>query len=229
MQQTSAIYQALIADPGARKEVRVTVAGVLYEQGQIVSLSTSACLFAEDTMSVGGAIAKEINLALVNPGTIPRMAEIIPSYRLVKGSQASEWIQKGIYYIDTRSTDELTGVLTIHGYDAMLRAEQVWEPDQSLTFPMTMRVAAQEIARLMGVSIDPRTVLSTAYSVDYPANEYTLRDVLRYIAVAHAGNWIITDAGQLRLVTFGEIPPETNYLIAEQGDAITFGGVRIIV
>ena len=150
MQQTSATYQALIADPGARKEVRVTVAGVLYEQGQIVSLSTSACLFAEDTMSVGGAIAKEINLALVNPGTIPRMAEIIPSYRLVKGSQASEWIQKGIYYIDTRSTDELTGVLTIHGYDAMLRAEQVWEPDQSLTFPMTMRAAGQEIARLMG-------------------------------------------------------------------------------
>ena len=229
MQQTSAVYQVLIADPGARKEVRVTVAGVLYEQGQIVSLSTSACLFAEDTMSVGGAIAKEINLALVNPGTIPRMAEIIPSYRLVKGSQASEWVQKGIYYIDTRSTDELTGVLTIHGYDAMLRAEQVWEPDQSLTFPMTMRAAAQEIARLMGVSIDPRTVLSTAYAVDYPANEYTLRDVLRYIAVAHAGNWIITDAGQLRLVTFGEIPPETNYLITEQGDAITFGGVRIIV
>ena len=229
MQQTSAIYQTLIADPGARKEVRVTVAGVLYGQGKIVSLSTSACLFAEDTMSVGGAIAKEINLALVNPGAIPRMAEIIPSYRLVKGSQASEWIQKGIYYIDTRSTDELTGVLTIHGYDAMLRAEQVWEPDQSLTFPMTMRAAAQEIARLMGVSIDPRTVLSTAYTVDYPANEYTLRDVLRYIAVAHAGNWIITDAGQLRLVTFGEIPPETNYLISEQGDAITFGGVRIIV
>ena len=94
---------------------------------------------------------------------------------------------------------------------------------------MTMRAAGQEIARLMGVSIDPRTVLSTAYSVDYPANEYTLRDVLRYIAVAHAGNWIITDAGQLRLVTFGEIPPETNYLIAEQGAAITFGGVRIIV
>lgn len=229
MQQTSATYRALIADPGARKEVQVTIAGVLYGQRQIVSLSTSACLFAEDTMSVGGAIAKEINLALVNPGTIPRMAEIIPSYRLVKGSQASEWIQKGIYYIDTRSTDELTGVLTIHGYDAMLKAEQVWEPEQSLAFPMTMRAAAQEIARLMGVSIDPRTVLSTAYSVDYPANEYTLRDVLRYIAVAHAGNWITTDAGQLRLVTFGEIPPETNYLIAEQGDAITFGRVRIIV
>ena len=229
MQQTSAMYQALIADPGARKEVRVTVAGVLYEQGQIVSLSTSACLFAEDTMSVGGAIAKEINLALVNPGTIPRMAEIIPSYRLVKGSQASEWIQKGIYYIDTRSSDELTGVLTIHGYDAMLKAEQVWEPDQSLVFPMTMERASAEIARLMGVSIDPRTVFQPSYLVDYPANAYTLRDVLRYIAAAYAGNWIITDTGQLRLVTFAELPPESSFLITGYGSAITFGGVRILV
>lgn len=229
MQQTSAVYRNLISDPGARKEVRVTVADVLYEQGQIVSLSTSACLFAEDTMSIGGAIAKEINLVLVNPGAIPRMAEIIPSYRLVKGSQASEWIQKGIYYIDTRSIDELTGVLTIHGYDAMLKAEQVWKPEQSLIFPMTMQAAAQEIARLMGVSIDPRTVLNADYSVDYPANEYTLRDVLRYIAVAHAGNWIMTDTGHLRLVTVSEVPPETNYLVTEHGDVITFGGVRILV
>ena len=120
-------------------------------------------------------------------------------------------------------------MLTIHGYDAMLKAEQVWEPVQSLAFPMTMRAAATEIARLMGVTIDPRTTFNDAYLVDYPANEYTLRDVLRYIAVAHAGNWIITDAGQLRLVTFGEIPPETNYLITEYGSAITFGGVRILV
>lgn len=229
MRQTSALYQALLRDPGSRKEIRVMVAGTIYVENQIVSLSTKADLLSTDTMGVGGAVAKEIDLSLVNPGAIPRMAEIIPSYRLVKGEQASEWIQKGIFYIDTRSTDGLTGVLTVHGYDAMLKAEQVWEPVQSLTFPMTMRAAATEIARLMGVAIDPRTTFNDAYLVDYPANEYTLRDVLRYIAVAHAGNWIITDAGQLRLVTFGEIPPETNYLITEYGSAITFGGVRILV
>ena len=94
---------------------------------------------------------------------------------------------------------------------------------------MTMAAAAQEIADLMGVTIDPRTVLSTAYTVDYPANDYTLRDVLRYIAAAHAGNWIMTDVGQLRLVTFGEIPAETYYLVTEYGSAITFGGDRILV
>ena len=229
MQTTSALYQALILDPTARKQVQVVIAGVTYGEDQIVSLSTTSDLLAEDTMGIGGAVAKEIDLVLRQPGTIPRMAKMIPSYRLVKGTQASEWIQKGIYYIDTRSVDEVTGVMTIHGYDDMLKAEQVWEPAQSLEFPMTMVQAVNVIAQLMGVTLDPRTVLNQSYTIDYPANNYTLRDVLRYIAVANAGNWIITDDGKLRLVSFGEIPTETNYLVEEDGDAITFGGDRILV
>lgn len=229
MQTTSALYQTLILDPTARKQVQIVIAGVTYGEDQIVSLSTTSDLFAEDTMSIGGAVAKEIDLVLRQPGTIPRMAQMIPSYRLVKGTQASEWIQKGIYYIDTRSVDEVTGVMTIHGYDDMLKAEQVWEPAQSLEFPMTMVQAVNVIAQLMGVTLDPRTALNQIYTIDYPANNYTLRDVLRYIAVANAGNWIITDDGKLRLVSFGEIPTETNYLVEEDGDAITFGGDRILV
>lgn len=229
MQTTSALYQTLILDPTARKQVQIVIAGVTYGEDQIVSLSTTSDLFAEDTMSIGGAVAKEIDLVLRQPGTIPRMAKMIPSYRLVKGTQASEWIQKGIYYIDTRSVDEVTGVMTIHGYDDMLKAEQVWEPAQSLEFPMTMVQAVNVIAQLMGVTLDHRTVLNKSYTIDYPANNYTLRDVLRYIAVANAGNWIITDDGKLRLVSFGEIPTETNYLVEEGGDAITFGGDRILV
>ena len=229
MQTTSTLYQSLILDPNARKQVQVVIAGVTYGEDQIVSLSTTSGMFAEDTMSIGGAVAKEIDLVLRQPGTIPRMAKMIPSYRLVKGTQASEWIQKGIYYIDTRSVDEVTGVMTIHGYDDMLKAEQVWEPAQSLEFPMTMVQAVNVIAQLMGVTLDPRTVLNQSYTIDYPANNYTLRDVLRYIAVANAGNWIITDDGKLRLVSFGEIPTETNYLVEEGGDAIAFGGDRILV
>lgn len=209
MQTTSALYKSLLSDPNSKKEFRVIIADEEHGMDEIVTLSTVSDLFPEDTMGIGGASAKEIDLALRLPGALPRMARMAPSYRLVKGNQASEWIQKGIFYIDTRSTDEVTGVVTIHGYDDMLKAEQVWVPDQSLEFPMTMQTAVQVIAGLMGVTIDPRTSLNTSYTIDYPANDYTLRDVLRYIAVAHAGNWIITDKGQLRLVSFGQIPSDT--------------------
>lgn len=229
MLTTSELYQTLLYMPGTVKESQAVIDGETYGEDRIVSLSTSANLFSEDTMGIGGAVAKEIEIAVRAPGSIPRMARIVPSFRLVNGARVSEWIQKGVYYIATRSVDEVSGVVTIHGYDDMLKAEQVWEPDQFLTFPMTMAAAAQEIADLMGVTIDPRTVLSTAYTVDYPTNDYTLRDVLRYIAAAHAGNWIMTDAGQLRLVTFGEIPAGTHYLVTQTGSPITFGGVRILV
>ena len=229
MQQTSALYQSLLRDPNSRKETRVEIQGQYYGENVIVSLSTRADLFAEDTMSVGGAVAKELELVLYHPGDIPRMARIVPSFRLLKGDQTSEWIQKGIFYVDTRTLDEVSGTLTIHGYDDMIKAEQVWTPDQSLSFPMTMRAASQEIARLMGVSIDPRTQFNDSYLVDYPANDYTLRDVLRFIAAAHGANWIMTDTGLLRMVAFSDIPPETHYLVTQYGDAITFGGVRILV
>ena len=227
MQTTSALYKEIIAGEHTA-ERKINIAGTDYGEDTIVSLTTTSALFADGTLSVGSAVAREIDLTLWNvSGTIPKMAKLIPYYRVTNGTQTSEWIQKGVYYIDTRSVD--SGLLTIHGYDDMLKAEQIWTPDQSLEFPMPMTQAANIIADIMGVEIDSRTVLNSSYTVDYPANDYTLRDVLRYIAAAHGGNWIMSDLGELWLVGLNTLPPETNYLCDEDGDWITFGGDRILV
>lgn len=227
MQATSALYKQILANPQHYSEIKINIAGVDYPQERIVSIRTSGGLFSDGTLSVGGAVAGEIDLTLYKPDAIPKMAKLIPYYRLVAGEQVSEWIQKGVYYIDTREPNG--DALVIHGFDDMLKSEQVWEPDQSLAFPMTMTQAVDVIANIMGVEIDARTVLNSAYTVDYPANDYTLRDVLRYIAAAHGGNWIMSDVGKLRLIKLGELADETNYLIDESGDWITFGGDRILV
>lgn len=227
MQTVSALYKQIMSGEHYA-ERKINIAGMDYGEDTIVSLTTTGGLFADGTLSVGSAVSREINLSLWNVSTtIPKMAKLIPYYRLSNGTQTSEWIQKGVYYIDTRSVD--SGLLTIHGYDDMLKAEQIWTPDQSLEFPMPMTQAANIIADIMGVEIDARTVLNSAYTVDYPANDYTLRDVLRYIAAAHGGNWIMSDAGELWLVGLNTLPPETNYLCDEAGDWITFGGDRILV
>lgn len=227
MQTVSALYQQIMSGEHYA-ERKINIAGTDYGEDTIVSLTTTGGLFADGTLSVGSAVSREINLSLWNISTtIPKMAKLIPYYRISNGTQTSEWIQKGVYYIDTRSID--SGLLTIHGYDDMLKAEQIWTPDQSLEFPMPMTQAANIIADIMGVEIDARTVLNSAYTVDYPANDYTLRDVLRYIAAAHGGNWIMSDAGELWLVGLNTLPPETNYLCDEDGDWITFGGDRILV
>lgn len=227
MQTVSALYQQIMSGEHYA-ERKINIAGTDYGEDTIVSLTTTGGLFADGTLSVGSAVSREINLSLWNISTtIPKMAKLIPYYRISNGTQTSEWIQKGVYYIDTRSID--SGLLTIHGYDDMLKAEQIWTPAQSLEFPMPMTQAANIIADIMGVEIDARTVLNSAYTVDYPANDYTLRDVLRYIAAAHGGNWIMSDAGELWLVGLNTLPPETNYLCDEDGDWITFGGDRILV
>lgn len=227
MQTVSALYQQIMSGEHYA-ERKINIAGTDYGEDTIVSLTTTGGLFADGTLSVGSAVSREINLSLWNVSTtIPKMAKLIPYYRLSNGTQTSEWVQKGVFYIDTRSVD--SGLLTIHGYDDMLKAEQIWTPDQSLEFPMPMTQAVDIIANIMGVEIDARTVLNSSYTVDYPANDYTLRDVLRFIAAAHGGNWIMSDVGELWLVGLNDLPTETNYLCDENGDWITFGGDRILV
>ena len=111
----------------------------------------------------------------------------------------------------------------------MRKGDVVWVPEQSLEFPMTMPDAVDVFCETMGVELDSRTALNSNYTIDYPANDYTIRNELCYIAAAHGGNWIMTGPGKLLLVTFGGLPDETHYLVEEYGDAITFGGDRILV
>lgn len=230
MQTTSALYQRLWRDPRHRKEMRVSIAGTDYGQEQILSLETSGGVFSEP--DIGGCASRQIDLTLRNPGTIPRSAEMRVFVRLTLGNETSEWIPKGVFFISTRHLDKRTGFLDLHGFDAMRRAGEVWRIDPSANWPMSQQEAVADIARQMGVEVDPRTELSNSFPVDYPADEngdMAMQDVLEGIAVCETGNWVISDAGKLLLLGLGDIPPETNYLVTEHGRAITLGGVRILV
>lgn len=229
MQETSALYQSLLRTWGTEREHRAVIGGQTYGQDRLVSCQTSRALFTGDTLAVGGCYAGQLSLSLREPGDVPRMAEIKLYTRLVNGEQASEWLPAGVYYIDTRDMDKVSGVLSLTGYDAMLKAEQVYLREGDVgQWPRSMPVVVQDICARMDVTLDSRTVLSPAYMVEYP-NDYTMREILGYIGAAHGGNWAMTPTGCLRLVTLAELPPETSLLIDDQGDAILMGEVRIIV
>lgn len=230
MQAGSALYDSLLRNPNHSKEVKVSVAGVDYDQSKIESLSTYGGIFSEP--DIGTCSSRQIDLVIREPGTIPRGAEIRVFARLRAGNSASEWIQKGVFFISTRKTNKITGSLEIHGFDAMRRAMAVWEIDPYDNWPMTQQDAVNKIVKQMAVSLDNRTVLQSGFPVDYPVDEngdMDMIDILEGIAISNAGNWIITDEGKLLLLRFGEIPPETNYLVTEYGAAITLGGVKILV
>ena len=233
MQTTSALHRAILRDDRHRKEHKAVIAGVSYGEADILSLRTFGGAFSEP--DVGGCAARQIDLTVRRPlGAIPRRAEIRVYTRLVLGDQAAEWLPKGVFYISTRQTDKLTGALTVHGYDAMRRAGDVWLTEDYVfeNWPMSQRDAVEDIAWRMGVEVDPRTRLSDSFPVGYPVDEngdLTMEDILEGVAVSNAGNWVMSDEGKLLLLRFGDIPPETWYLVDEYGDAITFGGDRILV
>ena len=223
-QATSELWKTLWRTPGTEREYGFDINGAWYGPEQEVSHSANSGLY--EKFGFGNATIASLTLSLF-ADNIPRGATIKRFIRLRNGDQVSEWLPKGIFYISRRSEDD--GRWTVEAFDAMRKAEVVWIPDQSLSFPLSMPDAVKEFARIMGVEVDPRTSLNAAYTIDYPANDYTIRDELRFIAAAHAGNWVITDVGKLLLVPLMSEPEETNYLVTEHGDAITFGGVRILV
>lgn len=144
----------------------------------------------------------------------------------------SEWIQQGVYFVDTREvikSESGVDVLVLHGYDAMLKAEQMFVSSTILGDSVDIDMV-NEIARIMGVSVDERTtaMMTMGYTIPLPTG-YTLREILGYIASMYVGGFIITDVGKLRLVSVLEMPEETNFLINQDYDYITFGGYRIIV
>ena len=233
MQTTSALYQSIIADDNHWFETRLVIDGVgIFGETDLFSISTSHQMF-HGTPTIGSAVAGEINVKMVYPQgvTIPTMAKLMPQVRVCNESQQSEWIAQGIYYIDTRErtvSDANEDVLVLHGYDAMLKAEQMYNGD--ILGDSTDVEMVGEIASQLGLSVDSRTydLMTEAYTIPLPVG-YTYREILGYIAAMYAGCFIMSDAGELRLVSIMELPPETNYLIDQDGDAITFGGDRILV
>lgn len=231
-QTTSALWKTLWRTPGTTREYQFDIAGTIYGPDVEVTHSVDSGLYEQ--FGIGNASTAKLTLSLF-ADNIPKAATIKRYIRLRNGDQVSEWLPKGVFFANRRGEED--GYWTVEAFDAMRKAEQPWEPDQSLEFPLSMPEAVAEFARIMGVEIDPRTTINPSYTIDYPTSDpeseagdyYSIRQELQWIAAAHAGNWIVTGEGKLLLVPLLSIPDETNYLVTEYGGAITLGGVRILV
>ena len=213
-------------------ETKVVIDGVgTFTEDQLFEVTTSHKLF-KDTPEIGRAIAGEVEIKMLYPNVeIPIMAVVRLFVRACNSTTKSGWLPQGVFNVDTRErTKNDSGMffLTIHGYDAMLKSEQMY--NGRITGNSTDIQMATEIAYQLGVSLDSRTnaTMTSAYTIPFPTG-YTYREILGYIASMYAGAFIISDEGKLRLITLYELPPETNCLIDENGNWITFGGDRILV
>lgn len=203
MQSKSATYNTIIAADNHSFEVKLNINGTDYGQDVIYG-AKSDCKVFDTAPTIGGTYSGTLEFSLLGDGSaIPKMASVKPYFRAVLGATTSEWIQKGEFFIDTRSVSHNDNGLTVfsaHCFDAMLKANANYATS-SLAWPATDTAVVAEIASKMGVSQDSRNsaILTGGYSIPLPT-EYTMRDVLSFIAAMYAANWIITDEGKLRIV-----------------------------
>ena len=261
MQNTSALYDELIAEPNHWFECALAIgesgrlideigevlifgntailvdsggAKTAFREEVLMSMSTTHSVFNEQYPTVGSAVSGEIDITMIRPyGDIPKMARIVPFVRVTDGERHSEWLQKGVYYIDTRETSHNSNgldILTIHGYDAMLKFEMNYPSDSANNYPMLDTDMVQFLANSINISVDPRTWerMTEAYTFPLPVG-YSSREVLGAIAASYGGNFIMSDEGQLLLIRLSDLPRETNFLVTESGDVIIFGNDKIVV
>ena len=261
MQNTSALYDELIAEPNHWFECALAIgesgrlideigevlifgntailvdsggAETAFREEVLMSMSTTHSVFNEQYPTVGSAVSGEIDITMIRPaGDIPKMARIVPFVRVTDGDRHSEWLQKGVYHIDTRETSHNSNgldILTIHGYDAMLKFEMNYPSDSANNYPMLDTDMVQFLANSIDISVDPRTWerMTEAYTFPLPVG-YSSREVLGAIAASYGGNFVMSDEGQLLLIRLSDLPRETNFLVTESGDVIIFGNDKIIV
>lgn len=230
MQTTSSLYKSIVSN-AHWFEHRLTIDNVgSFSGNTIFSIATNRAVF-KSKPTVGLAVAGEVDIKMLLPETaIPRMATLRPYVRACNSTQQSEWLPQGVYFIDTRSITHNDGglnILTIHGYDAMVKSEQSY-PNTDHDWPYRDTLVVAEIAAAMDITVDSRTYnfLTARCMIDLPIS-YTMRETLEHIAAMYAGNFVISNEGKLLFVPlFGLNSDEwlTGRYLADEGNrALTFG------
>lgn len=231
MQETTLTWKGLWSSGAAWLEARADIGGASYSD--IAPVITRATM--QGGPQIGNAVAASCAFSLrgVPGANVPRSAEILISMRLTDGTTASEWLPAGTFYISRRSVEPVSGMLQLECYDALLKADAVWEPSEG-SWPRDMADVADELAAALGLEIDARSAIPTggAYVMGEPDAGTTLRGALSTIAAAGGGNWIVSPAGRLRLVPFtpgaDAVAVEAVLSDARASDAQAVTGVRCL-
>lgn len=220
MQTTSQLWKTLWASGAARLESMATIAGVDYTDLPTAPVINRALM--QNGLSIGNAVSATCTFAVRTNNTIPKSATVVIKYRLTDGTSTSEWLTAGTFYISHRSRDPVTGVTTLLCYDGLLKANadmpaffpwttkggtvMTTQAGQwlylSAAYPQSMTTILNNLAPVLGMEIDSATQIATgsAYVIEEAPPGTKIIDILRKIAAANGGNWIVTPQNTLRLV-----------------------------
>ena len=229
MRETSALYKSIRATPGYHYNVNVICNETeeVYGMTTLKSVHIKPMLFAENGPSIGNACSTECDIVLREDSeNWPRMASFEVKIQIMSedNTQVSEWLSIGTFFTDERSFTE-SGDLSIIGFDAMLKMEQSWTDKITppLNWPVTASAWCNMIEAAGIAEFDSRNLINNVVAFIGLDTASTVRDKLKDIAAAHGANWIMTDAGKLRLIPLTD-PSSPDGAIA----GLAIAGVAIV-
>ena len=215
MRTTSDTYKAIRNTAGYHYNVKVVCndTEVTYGMDKLKSVHIKPLLFAENGPSIGNACSTECDLVFMETSSNwPRMAEFEVLVQIANeaNTQLSEWLSMGTYITDER-VKTVNGDLQIIGFDKMLEMEQSWTDKITppANWPITAKAWCDLVEAANLVEFDSRNVIDNTVAFIGLNSTSTIRDVLKDIAAAHGGNFVMTSDGKIRLVPLPHIKPST--------------------
>ena len=195
-----------------------------FQENVLKKVTINQHLF-KNVPSVGGCISAEIDVEMLMPSMkIPRMAMLKPFVRVFNDTLTSGWLPQGTFYVDTREVRRnIFGedILVLHGYDTMLKTERPYV--NQLTAGATDIQIVRDIAAQLEVDIDARTeqIMTQGYVLGVEQiGQYSMREVLGWLAGAYAGCFIMSEKNKLRLVQLTTVPQNTSFLSAYEEEGL---------
>lgn len=202
MQTRPENWAALIESGKYRVEYKLQIAGVDYDASHLQGVPTIKQALLEKPL-LGRVCSADMTAEIIpiDGVTIPRAAPCWAFCRLTSpdGEIITDWIPKGRYYIKTRDG---TSTITLTMSDEMLKSGRTYLDKTSLDWPAAQKDIVADIARIMEVEVDERTVIAEgeAYTVKSIDGDALMSEVLSWIGICNGGSWVITDSGKLRLI-----------------------------
>ena len=225
--QTAPANWEKVWNSGADVEFYAVIGGTRYEMNHFLQAKAYRAAFSG--LSIGQAASGQLSISFSPLKPVPKAAKIEFFVRLTNQKDiTTAWVKQGTYYIDRRELDEELNILSVEAFDRMIFAEEMYFSSGTITgtWPKAAPSVVNDICTRLGISLDSRSRIDSALMVAAPVN-LTMRDVLRNIAAAHGGNFIITAENKLRLLPLEDLPDITllgdefgNFVADEFGNRI---------
>lgn len=180
---------------------RITIAGVVYSDDQILSVEQSRGVI-DGTLSIGNTVSSELIASFI-PNDVPQEINLEDEVTLEVRIKtlydgATEWFPFGTFYIDEAVMDGV--YLKISCFDKLAFLNKPFKGGSSISSSEALDIILSEA----GLKLDNRSVLGN-YQLKN-ANRLTSRQVLGYIGSLNAGNWYVTEENKLRHIVPGVNP-----------------------